>query len=133
MSSSSSSVCGGCPQYTFDVIITPLGGEGCGLEVTDGIIYSIGTQFISYTSEDPCLGEVTINGETPPVLVEDGDIVSVEIDIKDSCCLVDIEGPICEEFVPAFAIRKINGKSVLYVKKSVLRKLRRKILRGIRS
>jgi hypothetical protein len=124
MSSSLSADDPGCIQLEFNIDLVSLGGNGCGIEVSNGIVYSIGTQYITFTSSSQCLNNVLINGLEPPVLVNDGEQITIEPIIDSSCNLISVTNPTCAT-QQMFFLRNINGKKTLFVRKKALQNYRR--------
>jgi hypothetical protein len=86
-----------------------LSGDGCGLELSAGMIYSIGSQTVSVGINDPCgCITVTINGSPPPVAVGDGELIDAEFDY--SCEITEIDGPTCQNVIPLNAFMLEEGK-----------------------
>ena len=99
----------------------------CGIEINNGIAYSIGTQTINYnlTDECSCIKTVLINNQTPPVCVNDGEIININIE-TNNCRICNMIGPYC--FQTMFKIKKgrlfINKKYL--IQKIKKRKVTRK-------
>jgi hypothetical protein len=85
------------------------------VEVTDGVAYSIGSQYMSYTATDPCncLAAVYINGEWPPVFIADGATIDVTIETTSNCTQFNKEGPTC--VMPSFYTRVRRGRMRTYM------------------
>jgi hypothetical protein len=94
----------------FDLSLVPLGGTGCGIEITAGLAFSIGTQLINYTIADPCgcVQSVNINGQVPPTLVHDGEAVYVTLTTGVGCSYSQVSGPSCK--VSIVGMRGMSGK-----------------------
>lgn len=80
-----------------EVTVLPLGGTGCGIELTDGVAYSIGTQQIGVGYSSDCFSVVLVNGNVPPVIVNDGDIIELSFIPNVSCSIASVSEPICVE------------------------------------
>lgn len=119
----SSSSCG----CTVDVALTPMGGTGCGLELSGGIVYGVGDQYIGYNLTDDCncVNYVRINGEEPPVFVADGDPITVTVNSRCDFC-EELE-PYCDG---GFSFMKRNftrrGKTIYVNRAAIMRRLKRR-------
>ncbi len=99
--------CGGCECQISVIVSGP-----CGLELSGGIVYSIGDQSLSVSAEDGCgcLTGVTVNGQSSSYVGEDGEPVTVEIEISDDCMLIGLEPPEC--IIPMFGVTQRSGSKV---------------------
>jgi hypothetical protein len=111
----------------------PKGGTGCGLEVKNGVAYSIGSQFVDVSYADPCVDSVLLNAKKPPVFVSDGQQIVLSVFIKGCCKIISISGPMCSKNLFAVKFNPRTKKSTLVVNKTELKrrlaqqkKLRRK-------
>lgn len=126
MSSSSSSCSANC---SAELILVPLGCCGCGIEVSNNIAYSVGCQYITYSSfvdECDCILDILINGFIPPVYVEDGEPITIELEIKESCtlCTETIFCDCSNSF--AYSLVKRNNKIFLRLKGNNVKNLLKK-------
>jgi hypothetical protein len=100
--------------------LIPLGGTGCGIEYdrNEESFYSIGDQYISYSTPTgcpSCISIIKINEQTPPVFVNDGDEIIPRLITNPSCV-------ICDELIecstePTFAFVRSNGRLFVRVSK----------------
>jgi|SRR5581483_5708 len=109
------------------VTISGNGTQGCGIELTKGKIYSIGSQTITETHvADPCITNVKINGVIHSNYILDGQEITVSVTLDASCASCGVTGPTC---VPSLFLYKMDfwtGKVHRYINiKSLLRKARR--------
>lgn len=109
-----------CPDgFMFSVYLVP----ECSLEFSEGIVYSIGDQWIDVAiSGDTreCLpggaADIRVNGSVPPVFVTDGSGISVSLNVECDCTS---DGPICEDPAPLYKRRK------MLLKRQILKRFRK--------
>lgn len=119
--SSSSSCSSNC---SAELRLVPLGGCGCGIEVSGGIAYSIGCQHINYTSlvdNCNCIISVLINDQVPPVYLQDGEIINVSLEINPDCVLC-AQSIICDCGASYTLVRK-NNKLFIRLSGNLIKKL----------
>lgn len=119
MSSSCSSNC------SAELRLIALGGCGCGIEVTNGIAYSVGCQYINYTSlidECNCIENILINNQTPPVYLSDGERITVELELNNNCTLCS-QRIFCDCSGTAFTFIRKNNKLFIRLGGKLIQKL----------
>lgn len=98
------------PTTNFTVTLI---GDGCGFELSEGAVYSIGNQIVDAVideeDEDAPCGAVTIliNGEEVPTVVCDADVITVTAETEDCNC--SQQSVSCEESVPTMFLRSKIG------------------------
>jgi hypothetical protein len=109
--SSSSSSSSGCSSENCSADITLTGP--CGLELSGGVVYSIGTQTVSvsnFSDDCECLMQIYINELPVPYDAYDGEALSITVSLNDDCHYSGQDNPIC--VIPMFGISQIKGSKV---------------------
>ncbi len=123
-----------CFICNFIVTVEPLGGTGCGIEITNNIVYSIGGQLVDASFEDDCCdSEVLINGDVPPVFVSDGDIIDITVNPGPNCYFLEKSDPVCGNLLfrrPPKLYKITKDRKIIINKRAILEqiKARRKSL-----
>ena len=99
-----------------------LSGSGCGLEVADGIVYSIGNQTINATiqSEDcGCTGlsgSIMINSQVVPVSVCDGEVITVSLSSPSYTCGTPVlSSTSCSGSMSLFLVSRITSNNKIRI------------------
>lgn len=85
----------------------------CGLELSDGIIYSIGTQIVSvssFTDDCECVLSILVNGFSVPYSATDGEVLTVTLLLNDGCFYDSVDTPAC--VLPLFGTKQVVGSKV---------------------
>lgn len=133
-SSAQASSAAACQDTVVSVTLVSLGGTGCGIEVTNGIAYSIGSQLIGATFSDPngSIAGVYINGILAPALVSDGDVINVTVTPAGVYTNCGQSGPVCVKPLFMGMIPSFGGTRLKIDKMELLRRVQRAKKRQLR-
>lgn len=141
-SSSSSAASSGGSDSTdpCDCTVTVTLIAECGVELSGGIAYSIGTQEVNASIEDPCDcvpdNGLRINGFIPPTTVGDGEPIVVTIIPRPTCEICSQEIYCLPGMKMAFSNNvfiKRRGTALVLNRKAIVQRINQKLARLRRS
>jgi hypothetical protein len=120
-----------CPVHCIEKICisTP-----CGIEVSRGVMYSVGGQWIniSYVGSCDCIIEpLLVNGQTPPVFVSDGGVINITPALEPGCTIYQKQFTCSTNAF--FFVKTEEGMKIVPNKSLVIALHKKKIMEKLKS